>query len=92
MNIKQGNNKFYIGNSEEEYVAEVTYKLEGDVMVVDHTFVNEELRDQNIARKLLDHLLEYAKTNSKKIKPVCPYVVKMFERNPDWSYLLANQN
>lgn len=92
MEIKKGKNKFYIGNSETEFIAEITYELEGNVMIVDHTFVGEELRGQGIARKLLDRLLEYAKENNYKIYPVCPYVVTMFERNPEWDYLLAKQN
>ena len=60
-------------------------------MLWSQTYIcNEELRDQKHCKKL-GSFIRICKP-IEKIKPVCPYVVKMFERNPDWSYLLANQN
>ncbi len=75
MEIKQGTNKFYVGNSENDFEAEITYQdLDGKTLVVDHTFVDPSLRGQGIARKLVDVVIEKARSEEKVIDPVCPYV------------------
>lgn len=88
MEIKKGENKFYIGPNEDNVEAEMTFTVEGDTFVVEHTFVSPTLRGQGVAGKLLDVLLDYAKKNNIKITPVCPYVVSSFENHPEWHYLL----
>jgi len=81
MEIKQGSNEFYIGGSPSQAVARITFIKESDTLIVaDHTFVAPELRGQNIAKQLLDRLAEYARDNHLKIKPLCSYVVKAFEK------------
>ena len=79
MIIKKGKNKFYIGQSESQAEAEMTFIVYGSTYIVEHTYVSESLRGQGVAGKLLDALLEYAKNNNIKIKPVCSYVVSAFE-------------
>lgn len=47
MEIKQGTNKFYVGNSENDFEAEITYQnLDGKTLVVDHTFVGLHYEDK----------------------------------------------
>jgi uncharacterized protein len=36
-----------------------------------------------MAEKLLDYLADEMRKEGKKISPLCPYVVKQFERQPD---------
>lgn len=88
MEIKKGENKFYIGPNEDNVEAEMTYIVEGDTFIVEHTFISPTLRGQGVAGKLLDSLLEYAKENHIMITPVCPYVVSAFEKHPEWHDLL----
>lgn len=89
MEIKHGENKFYIGNSPSEAIAEITYVPTGETrLIADHTYVSEELRGQGIAQKLLMELMNYARTENLKIVPVCPYVKLEMERNPDLHDLL----
>nr|WP_263312773.1 GNAT family N-acetyltransferase [Mammaliicoccus sp. Marseille-Q6498] len=75
MEIKQGKNKFYVGESEEQFDAEITYQdTDGKVLVVDHTFVDPSLRGKGTARKLVDTVIDKARSEGKVIDPVCPYV------------------
>lgn len=78
MEIKQGKLKFYVGDSEEKPLGEITYYHEGDqTIVADHTFVDEALRGQKMARKLVERLVTFARDEHLKIVPVCPYVVRV---------------
>ena len=61
-------------------LAEITWTILGDVMVMDHTFVSPDLRGQGVAKKLLDRAAEYAREKEYKMEPVCSYVVTAFDR------------
>lgn len=63
--------------------AEMVVRINGDTMTVHHTEVAEKLRGKGVARQLLDNMVEHARANNLKVKPLCPYVRSMFERHPD---------
>lgn len=87
--IKKGNNVFYIGDSEEEAIAEISYVPTGeDRIIIDHTYVSNELRGQGIAKELLDQVANYARTNNKKVIPLCPYAKVQMERYEEYHDLL----
>ena len=91
MEIKQGTNKFYVGQSEDDFDAEITYKdLDGKTLVVDHTFVNSSLRGQGIARKLVDTVIDKARSENKVIDPVCPYVKDVMTKDQSTHDVLKN--
>lgn len=74
------NKGFFIYDEDgKETLAELTYKKNGDILIFDHTYVSDKLRNQGIAGKLLNVAVNYARENKFKIKPVCSYVVKKFE-------------
>ncbi len=90
LTIKQGLHEFYIGENSKEAIARITFTPGDDnIIVADHTYVSPELRGQNIAKKLLDHLAEYARSNHLKIHPVCSYVVRSFERQQTYQDVIA---
>lgn len=64
----------------EKVLAEISWTMLGDVMVVEHTFVSPELRGQGVAKKVLDRAAEYAREHQYKIEPICSYVVEAFDR------------
>ena len=85
MEIKRGHQAFYIGESQDSADAIITYKVESDhVIVANSTFVDPKLRGQQVAKKLLDRLAEYARNHNLKIRPTCSYVVKAFERYDEY--------
>lgn len=82
MEIKQGTNKFYVGESEDQFDAEITYHdSDGNILVVDHTFVDPSLRGQGTARKLVDTVIDKARNEGKVIDPVCPYVKDVMDKD-----------
>lgn len=88
--IKEGINKFFIGESEEDILAEITFNLDGKKnLVVDHTYVSESLRGQGIAAFLVLKVIEYARHKCYKIIPKCSYVINFFERHEEYFDILA---
>ena len=84
LEIKKGNNRFYIGETEDTAIAEITYQVKGNDLVADHTYVSDELRGQNIAKRLLNQLADMAREENKKIIPVCSYVVAQFNKSNEY--------
>ncbi|ANZ34526.1 GNAT family N-acetyltransferase [Staphylococcus carnosus] len=88
--IKQGDNKFYIGDSEEQPEAEITFVPAGeDKIDVNHTGVSGSLEGQGIGTQLVKRVVEYAKENNLKIIPSCPFAKKVIEETPEFQSVLA---
>lgn len=68
-------------------LAEITWTMLSDVMVMDHTFVSPDLRGQGVAKKLLDRAADYAREKEFKMEPICSYVVTAFERYDEYDDL-----
>ena len=84
LTIKQSDKSFYIGDSEKEPLAEMTFVYAGeDIIIIDHTSVSDELRGQNIGKQLLERLVEFAKEKKKKVMPLCPFAKKEMMRNKE---------
>ncbi|MGK7379026.1 GNAT family N-acetyltransferase [Planococcus sp. 1R117A] len=64
--------------------AEITWTQMADVMVIEHTFVDESMRNQGLAKKLLDKAADYARDNQYKMEPVCSYAAVAFERYKEY--------
>lgn len=88
--VELGGDAFAFQNDEDgKVIAEITWTLLGDVMVMDHTYVSETLQGQGIAKKLLDRAAEYAREHEFKLEAVCSYVVTAFERYKDYDDIKA---
>ncbi|MEK5233645.1 GNAT family N-acetyltransferase [Lysinibacillus sp. FSL K6-0232] len=75
-------NEFAFLNVQEgEKLAEITWQQNGQVMVMDHTYVSDKLRGQGVAKQLLDRAADYARENGYKMEAVCSYVVAAFEKS-----------
>jgi len=89
--IKEGKQKFYIGDNEQAPIAEITFKpKDASTIIVDHTYVEEELRGQGIAGKLVKVVTDYAREEGKKIIPLCPYVERKMEHTKEYRDLIAD--
>lgn len=63
--------------------AEIDFLLREDVLIVTHTWVDEDLGGQGLARKLVLEVLSLAKEKQLRIQTSCSYVRGYFQRNPD---------
>ncbi|MEC5424207.1 GNAT family N-acetyltransferase [Virgibacillus sp. C22-A2] len=89
--IKKGENKFFVGEDEQNPAAEITFELsEEDHLVVDHTFVSDELRGQGMAGKLVERVVNHARDERKKIVPVCSYAKEKMEKTSEYQDVLAD--
>lgn len=80
--IKHGQNKLYIGESEDMPKAEITFqKNTNSNLIVDHTFVSDELRGQGIAGQLVEAMVNYAKQEGVKLVPECSYAKGYIEKH-----------
>lgn len=85
LEIKSGSNKFYIGESENDPIAYISYVHTGEgAIIIDSTYVTKEMGGQGIAKQLLKTAVDWARKEDKKIIPVCPYVKYQMEKNPEY--------
>lgn len=87
--IKKGDNKFYIGDDNKNPIAEITFIPSGeDKIIIDHTYVSEQLRGQGIGERLVNAAADYARRENKKIVPVCSFVRKLMTGNDEFKDVL----
>jgi predicted GNAT family acetyltransferase len=85
LEIKRGTSKFYLGDAEENPIAEITYVNSGEnIITVDHTYVSEELGGQGVGKLLLKELVDWARKENTKIIPLCTYVKAQMEKNEEY--------
>ena len=67
-------NRIYAENDAGQIVAEVTFPQENaSTVCLDHTFVDDSLRGQGVAGKLVKEVVDYAQKNGKKIRTLIVY-------------------
>ncbi|MEB6565690.1 N-acetyltransferase [Acinetobacter towneri] len=72
------------------HIAEITYQYQNEATIVaDHTWVDNSLRGQGVARQLLDVLVAFAREKQLKIVPTCSYVDVMFQREAEFADVMA---
>ncbi len=62
--------------------SELTYRLAGARMVIDHTFTPPALRGRGVAGKLVERAVMDARARGWSVLPVCPYVKIKIDRTP----------
>lgn len=64
-------------------VAEMTYAWRDERRVtIDHTFVDDSLRGQGVARKLLDAAVAWARATGIRVRATCEYARGQFDKDP----------
>ncbi|WP_326494333.1 GNAT family N-acetyltransferase [Sphingobacterium sp. UT-1RO-CII-1] len=69
--------------SDDKKAGKMDISVKGSTLKVYHTEVDEVYNGRGFARILLDKLVAYARENSLKIIPLCPYVHGQFKRRPE---------
>jgi predicted GNAT family acetyltransferase len=67
----------------------LSYSLEDDRYLFDHTEVPASLRGQGVAGQLAKAALEHAKEHDWKIVPACSYIELYIRRHPEYASLVA---
>ncbi|MBS9335513.1 N-acetyltransferase [Fructobacillus sp. M1-13] len=81
MTILKEENGFYYEEKGKRLGA-VVYQGEegGQVLALTSTYVDPNLRGQNIARQLVDAVCDLARSEGKKVRPDCRYAQVLFRR------------
>ncbi len=82
--------KFYVENDGRE-VALMTYSKAGaDEIIIDHTEVDASLKGRGIGQNLVAEGVKFARENSLKIIPRCPFAQAEFDKHDDYADVLAD--
>ena len=73
----------------EGWLCRCDYYLSDGVMQIVHTEVAPALENRGIAAQLVRAALQYAQSQSFKVRPRCSYVRAYMQRHPDTLTLLA---
>ena len=78
----KGENGAFVISVEGKRVGEMTYKRKDAALVdINHTLVDESLRGQGAARKLLDAAVAWARESKTKVVATCTYTKAQFEKD-----------
>ncbi|MGC4020050.1 MAG: GNAT family N-acetyltransferase [Muricomes sp.] len=82
-------NQIAVYSPEHLVIAEVTFPDMDDTTVnINHTYVDDSLRGQGIAGKLMEELVLELRQSGKKAVPTCSYAVGWFEKHPECADVL----
>ena len=69
--------------------AKMTFVFAGpDKIIIDHTEVNEGNNGKGFGKKMVAKAVEFARKKSIKIIPLCPFAKKVFDKTPEFRYVL----
>lgn len=78
-------NRIYQLDDSKKLIAEVTFpKRDKNSVVIDHTFVDDCLRGQGIAGKLMQAVGNQVRSQGKYLYCTCPYAVKWFDNHSEY--------
>lgn len=82
MEFKITENSIYNVDDKGNVIAEITFEeIEKGVFNIDHTFVDESLRGQGIAKKLVEMAIKEIKNKNGKVQATCSYAKHYLEKN-----------
>lgn len=89
MEIREEKNRFALYNDQDVEIGEMTWSDAGsDMMIIDHTFVDENYRGQGLAEQLVKSGVDKARRENKKIIPLCPFAKREFQEKAEYDEVL----
>lgn len=84
MEFQKSEGRIFSLGEDGKKLAEVTFPTgEDGIADINHTFVDESLRGQGIASKLLRAAAQEIRAQGKKTRLTCSYAVTWFEHHPE---------
>ena len=70
-------------------LAEMVYVMAGgNLMIIEHTEVDELLKGQGMGKQLQTELVSYVRANNIKVMPLCPFAKATFQKMKEWHDVL----
>jgi len=74
-------NRIFMQNESGKTLAEITFPETSEgVYTIDHTFVDESLRGQGVAAKLVQAAVDEIEKRGGKVKATCSYAAKWLDK------------
>lgn len=87
--IQHEDGRFYVEQGGRT-LAELRYEMDDEgKAVLEHTRVDEVLRGQGVARRLVDAAVAWARASGTRVVPVCSYARAIFARDRSLSDVLG---
>lgn len=91
MLLQYENNRIWSESKDKTVIAEVLFPLESENVVnITHTFVDDSLRGQGAAGKLMEAAAEKIRQNNWQAKLTCSYAIAWFSRHKEYEDILFN--
>lgn len=92
MEFTKEANRIFAEDETGKLIAEITFpSISPTTVDINHTFVDDSLRGQGIAGKLMLAAIDEIHAQGKKTIATCPYAVAWFEKNSEYSNLLDSE-
>ncbi|WP_046225935.1 GNAT family N-acetyltransferase [Paenibacillus dauci] len=79
------NDKGFVMEVDGEPKAEIGFgPYDEKSIIIDHTFVSEELRGQKVGQQLVQRVVDVAREQGKTVVPACSYALAQFKRNEEY--------
>jgi predicted GNAT family acetyltransferase len=89
MNFTYNPNQIAYFHSDNNLLAEVTFpNVDENTVDINHTFVDDSLRGQGVAGKLMEATALYLRSQGKKAVLTCSYAISWFEKHTEYSDIL----
>lgn len=82
-------NRIYAADDAGETIAEITFPMRDGVADINHTFVDDSLRGQGVADKLVRAAAEQIRSAGWPARATCPYASKWFRQHPEEAGILT---
>ena len=86
--VPAGHKGAFVVERDGSRLAEMTYSMAGDRLIIDHTDVSDALRGTGTGGKLVAAAVEWARANGKKILPLCPFAKSVFDKKAEYRDVL----
>ena len=89
MNFIYEEDRIFLQDENKKVIAEVNFPaIDEQTVNIRRTFVDDSLRGQGVAGKLLEAAAVYLAEQNKKVVPTCSYAVKWFEKHPEYERIV----
>lgn len=92
MEFTKEANRIFANDETGTLIAEVTFpNISATTVDINHTFVDDSLRGQGVAGKLMLAAVGTIRAQGKRAVATCPYAVAWFQKNPEFSEILDSK-
>ncbi|MBE0701187.1 MAG: N-acetyltransferase [Acholeplasmataceae bacterium] len=92
MNYTYESHRIYVLNEEGKLIVDATFPfIKPNVINVNHTYVDPELRGQGIASQLMHEVYKFAKLKGHKMVATCPYAVVWFKKHKEHNDIIDEE-